>query len=119
MADKIRHVDVNGTLYDVQSGNVRNFYAACSSGATAQTKVVSIPEVSALETGDHYTILMANAQTYNGIPKLQINSLTEKQIVRNGSSTASRYEWQAGEVVEFIYDGTNMVLLDGAVADTT
>ena len=119
MAGKIRHVAVGNNTYDLQGGNLRIFYGTCSTGATAQTKVVSIAEVSELETGDVFYVKMTNAQTYNGVPKLQINSLAAKNIARTGSVTASRYEWNAGEILEFVYDGTSMILVDGAIADTT
>ena len=119
MADKIRHVDVDGTKYDIQAGNLRIFYGSSSTAAGTQTKAVTISDVTALETGDLYVILMANAQTYNGVPKLKINSLAEKNIVRYGTTNAARYEWNAGEVVTFVYNGTNMVIVEGGIATTT
>ena len=119
MAGKLRHIAVGNNTYDLQGGNLRIFYGTCSTGATAQTKVVSIAEVSELETGDVFYIKMTNAQTYNGVPKLQINSLAAKNITRTGSVNAARYEWNAGEILEFLYDGTSMVLVDGAIANTT
>lgn len=119
MAGKLRHIAVGNNTYDLQGGNLRIFYGTCSTVATTQTKVVSIAEVSELETGDVFYIKMTNAQTYNGVPKLQINNLAAKNITRTGSANASRYEWNAGEILEFLYDGTSMVLVDGAIANTT
>lgn len=119
MAGKLRHIAVGNNTYDLQGGNLRIFYGTCSTGATAQTKAVSIAEVSELETGDVFYIKMTNAQTYNGVPKLQINSLAAKNITRTGSVNAARYEWNAGEILEFLYDGKSMVLVDGAIANTT
>ena len=119
MAEKLRRIAVGENVYDIQGGNLRIFYGTCSTGATAQTKVVNIADVSELETGDVFYVKMTNAQTYNGVPKLQINSLAAKNIARTGSVTASRYEWNAGEILEFVYDGTSMILVDGAIADTT
>lgn len=119
MAGKLRHIAVGNNTYDLQGGNLRIFYGTCSTGAAAQTKVVNIAEVSVLETGDVFYIKMTNAQTYNGVPKLQINSLAAKNITRTGSVNAARYEWNAGEILEFLYDGTSMVLVDGAIANTT
>lgn len=119
MAGKLRHIAVGNNTYDLQGGNLRIFYGTCSTAATTQTKVVSIAEVSELETGDVFYIKMTNAQTYNGVPKLQINSLAAKNITRTGSVNAARYEWNAGEILEFLYDGTSMVLVDGAIANTT
>ena len=119
MADKIRRIAVGENQYDIQGGNMRIFYGICSTAADTQTKAVTISEVTELETGDVFYIKMQNAQTYDGAPKLKINNLTEKTITRTASTPAARYEWQAGEVLEFVYDGTSMIMVDGAVADTT
>jgi hypothetical protein len=52
---------------------------------------------------------------------MRINSTaaTLKNIKRYGTTNAARYEWYAGEVVGFIYDGTNYVVIDGRDATTT
>lgn len=95
------------------------WYGTSSTSASTQTKTTTITGITALTTGLTVRVKFSNAQTYNGQPKLQINSLTATNIVRMGTTAAARYEWQAGEVVCFVYDGTNFVIQDGAMATTT
>ena len=106
-----------GDTYTYDMGNVH--YGASSTAAGTQTKAVSIPEIESLVSGLCVRVKFTNAQDYNGQPKLQINSLTATNIVRNGTTAAAQYEWQAGEVVDFLYDGTNFVMLEGAIPTTT
>lgn len=95
------------------------WYGTSTTGATTQTKTTSITGISSLTSGLCVRIKFSNAQNYNGQPRLQINSLTATNIVRMGTTAAARYEWQAGEVVDFVYDGSNFVIQDGAIATTT
>ena len=95
------------------------FYGECSTAAATQTKAVTISEIKELNAGLSVRIKFTNAQTYNGQPKLQINSLTAKNIVRNGTTAAAQYEWNAGEILDFVYDGTNFIILEGAIPTTT
>ena len=94
------------------------YYGTSSTAAGTQTKVVTISNFpSALAAGQKVLIKFANAQTYNGQPTLQINSLTAKPICKLGTTAAARYEWQAGQVIGFVYDGTNWVMVDGELAN--
>lgn len=95
------------------------YYATCSTAAGTQKKTVTISEITSLYTGLCLRILFTNKQTYNGVPTLQINSLTAKNIRRVSGTNAARYEWNAGEVLDLVYDGTYFVIVDGAVADAT
>ena len=120
MADykvKTLTIEKGGDSYTVDAGST--YYAVCSTAAGTQTKAVTISEITALEEGLSVRIKFTNAQTYSGQPKLQINSLTATNIVRNGTTAAARYEWNAGEVLDFIYDGTNFVIQEGAIPTTT
>ena len=94
-------------------------YATCSTEATTQVKEVTTAlRGNTLVTGIKLFVKFDNAQNYNGQPQLKVNSCTATNIVRYGSTAAARYEWRAGEVVEFVYDGTNFVML-GGLANTT
>ena len=109
-------LEKDSNTYGYASGS---FYAECSTAAATQTKAVTISEIKELNAGLSVRIKFTNAQTYNGQPKLQINSLTAKNIVRNGATAAERYEWNAGEILDFVYDGTNFIIFEGAIPTTT
>ena len=95
------------------------YYGVCSTSASTQTKTVTIDGITALTTGLEIRVKMTNAQTYNGTPKLNVNSLGAKNIMQHGSTAAVRYQWQAGEIVSLTYDGTYWVLENNSLADTT
>ena len=101
-------------------GNAGRIWIGTSDTAAAtREKAVTITGMTAYETGDIFIITFTNAQDYNGGPRLNINSLGYKAIRRVTGSNATRYQWQAGEVVAFIYNGTYMVLLNNGLATTT
>ena len=107
---------VVGTL-DV--GNTRVFYAECSTAAATQKKAVTITGLTALQTGDIFVITFTNYQNYNGAPTLQINSLTAANIRRVTGTNAARYEWQAGETITFVWNGTYFLISNGGFSTTT
>lgn len=120
MADydvKVLEISKGGNTYTYDAGGTH--YAVCDTAAGTQTKAVTISEIASLTAGLSVCIKFSNAQTYNGQPKLQINSLTAANIVRMGTTAAARYEWNAGEVLDFVYDGTNFIIQEGAVPTTT
>jgi hypothetical protein len=94
-------------------------YGTCSTGASTQKKVVTISEITSLTAGTSIRVKFTNAQSYNGAPTLQLNSFDAKSIMRNGETAAARYEWVAGEIVDFVYDGTYWLIANGAIATTT
>lgn len=95
------------------------WYGTSSTAAATQTKAVTISGITALTTGLGIRVKFDNAQTYNGQAKLDLNSLGAVNIVRNGTTATTQYEWKAGEVIDFVYDGTSWVIVDGATASTT
>ena len=95
------------------------YYGVCSTAAATQAKVVSIAGITALVSGLSIKVKFTNAQTYNGTPTLNLNSLGAKSIMRNGTTGAACYQWQAGEVLDLVYDGTNWIISEAAHATTT
>ena len=87
-------------------------YANCTTAASTQVKTVSITGVAELYEGLSVRISFANAQTYNGQPTLQVNSLTAKSVIRRSGDNAAQYEWKAGDVLDFFYNGTNWVIVN-------
>ena len=94
-------------------------YGVCSSEADTQVKAVVVPSISALEAGLFILVKFSNAQTYDGVPKLNVNGLGAKDIKTNGTTGAARYEWNAGEVLSFYYDGTYWLIVRDGTASTT
>lgn len=106
--------------------NAGVYYGTCATAAATQQKEVVITDARGnqffeLTTGAMFFVKFTNSQTYNGAPTMRINSTaaTLKSIKRYGTTSAARYEWYAGEIVGFIYDGTNYVIIDGRDATTT
>lgn len=95
------------------------FYGVCSTAAATQAKTLTISGITEYYEGLSVLIKFTNAQTYNGNPTLNINSLGAKSIKKNGTTNLVRYEWVAGEVLNLVYDGTYFVVTDGAYATTT
>ena len=95
------------------------YYGECTTTSTTQTKVVSIPEITSLTTGLCVRVKFTYAQDYDGQPKLQINSLGAKGIVRSGSEGAVLFEWKGGTVIDFVYNGTDFVIQGGDIPSTT
>ena len=94
------------------------YYGTCSTAASTQAKVVTC-DGFVLETGAKITVKFTNAQTYNGTATLNVNSTGAKDICIVGSTTTTIYYWSAGEVVDFVYDGTNYVMEGKGLATTT
>lgn len=94
-------------------------YGQSETAAATQAKVVSIPGVTSLYEGLSIRVRFVYAQTYNGAPTLNVNSLGAKTIRRSSASNATRYEWVANEILDLVYDGTYWVIIDGGLATTT
>lgn len=87
-------------------------YGVCSTAASTQAKVVTIPALTDLHEGERIIVKFANSQAYNGAPTLNVNGLGAKNIKRYGFTDASLNEWVAGEMLLLVYDGAYWVILD-------
>jgi len=97
------------------------FYGTCATAAATAAKAVVCEEFTSadLVAGTVINVYFTTAQTYNGAPTLNVNGTGAKNVKRVGSTNAARYEWQAGEVLQFVYDGSYWMLTDGGIATTT
>lgn len=100
------------------SSSSLSYYGTCGTGASTQAKVVDCDDF-VLETGVSIRVKFTNAQTYNGAPTLNVNGTGAKSVKSVGTTNSVRYSWLAGEVVDFVYDGTNYIMVDGGLASTT
>lgn len=92
---------------------------SATAAGTAAKVATTIKGTFVLETGAMVRIKFTNANSFNGTATLAVDGTTAKNIVQKGTTTTTRYWWDAGEVVDFVYDGTNFVIVDGAPATTT
>ena len=117
LADGVQAV---GTASGGSSG-VSIFYGTCATAAATAAKVVVCEDFTSADLVEGTVIIVkfTNAQTYNGAPTLNVNSTGAKNIKRVGTTNAARYEWLAGEVLQFVYDGSYWMLTDGGFATTT
>lgn len=110
---------LSGYVEDTDNRLKKNiFYGTSSTSASTQTKVVTVDGDWSFETGNILFVNFSNANSYNGTARISIDE-TVKDIASVGTTKTSRYYWKAGELIAFVYDGTNMLLLEGAPATTT
>lgn len=92
-------------------------YGTCSTAPSTAAKVVALSGF-ALTTGAVVVVKFSNANTASS-PTLNVNGTGAKYIKKYGTTAPDTYMWQAGAVVEFVYDGTYWIMLNGTVATTT
>lgn len=100
--------------------DTKSYYATSGTAAATAAKVATTPDGDfKLYTGAMVRVKFTNANTYNGTATLNVDGTGAKDITRVGTTTSTRYFWTAGEVVDFVYDGTNFVMSNQGVATTT
>ena len=108
MAKNIVELNIDNTTY-----NCRPF-GTCNTAATTTTKAVTCPDFVLVTNA---TILVKFTIT-NSVtsPSLNVNNTGAKSIKWNDSTSIGN-KIKAGQIYEFIYDGTNWICLGGV--DTT
>lgn len=108
-------LDASGALIvgTANLGGETVWYGVCPTAAATQAKSAAISGITELYSGLSVRINFTYAQTYNGTPTLNINSLGAKTIKRNANKNAARYEWAAGEVLDLVYDGSSWIIVNG------
>lgn len=99
-------------------GNISGYYGTCSTAKGTAAKVVTCSNF-VLATGAVIYVKFTNANDYNGTATLNVNGTGAKDIARVGTTKTSRYYWTAGELVGFVYDGTNYLMIDKGTSTTT
>lgn len=99
----------------------KTWYGNCTTSASTQTKAVTITGFTSSElvNGTRVIIRFNSAQGYNGLPYLNISNTGAKSIFRRSGENAARYEWNAGEIVAFVYYDSVWMIENGGVANTT
>ena len=86
-------------------------YYECSTAAATAAKTVSASGY-VLTTGGCIRIKMTNANTADNVT-LNINSTGAKALYYDGAQASSSNSWEAGEVLEVYYDGTQYQCASG------
>lgn len=106
---------VDGVSFD-GSANVTH-YCTCDTDSGTVEKIVSVTGF-VLEKGARVTVNFSESNTASN-PTLNVHNgigyTGAKAIMYRGTSSVSGssdyYRWQAGDIVDFIYDGTNWVMV--------
>lgn len=106
-----------GTLVLPDNKNV--WYGTCdTAGGTSAKIVTTSSEDFVLTIGNMVRVKFSNGNTYDGTATLNVDGKGAVNITRIGTTTTTRYFWQPGEVVDFVYDGTNFVMSQRGVGTT-
>lgn len=81
-------------------------YLTCETEASTAAKTVSITGLTSLTTGIRLLVKMTNNNTASNAT-LNINSLGAKPLYYDNERASSDNSWEAGEVIDVYYDGTN------------
>lgn len=104
------------------SGGTKEYYATSSTGGSTTAKVLTCSDTFTYPptTGTILRVKFSNGNTTASTPTLNVNNTGAITAVRYSNTTGSMdYMWQAGELVEFMYDGANWVMVEGGRASTT
>lgn len=87
-------------------------YGTCATAAATAAKVVTLANYPGYYTGSRISVKFTYANTVAN-PTLNVNSKGAKNIFAQGAklTATSIYNWKAGDIVDFVYDGTqwNMI----------
>lgn len=111
MAKNIVNLNVDGTVYTSRP------FGTCSTAAATTAKEVSCADF-ALTSGATIIVKFTNKNSAAS-PTLNVNSTGAKNIYYRGAAltASSIYNWGAGDLVEFYYDGTQWNLLNVSNSD--
>lgn len=101
----INKINVGDTVYDLGASLL---YGVCETAKATAAKTVTVTGNFTLETGVTIAVKFTNTNTASS-PTLNVNGTGAKAIKRYGTTaagTAAYSSWQAGQVVIFVYDGT-------------
>ena len=102
---------IDGMSFD-GTGNITH-YGTCGTASATTAKVVTLSGFE-LATGSRIAVKFTYSNTASN-PTLNVNGTGAKAICYRGatavSASSNYYRWQANDIIEFIYDGTNWVMV--------
>lgn len=93
------------------------YLGTCDTAQGVPTKVVTCSDF-VLETGAVIYVKFTNAHVTSAL-SLNVNDTGAVAVTNAGESGGMGALWKAGAVVEFVYDGTNWVMMDHVKATTS
>lgn len=92
---------------DTANSRVVNQFGTCATAAATAAKVVTLADYPGYYAGSRISVKFTYANTAAN-PTLNVNSKGAKTIRAKGANlaAASSYNWVAGDIVDFVYDGT-------------
>jgi hypothetical protein len=94
---------------DIASNVQNSVYSFAADAEASDTYVITLtPAISAYATGQRFIFTANTANT--GAATLNVNAIGAKAIVKGDSTALVTGDIAAGQVVEVVYDGTNMVM---------
>lgn len=116
--DVFASADINATNTEVNGINASSaqmnndilWYGTCTTAAATQAKVATTTDrkLGNLTIGQKVAIKMTNNNTHS-TPTLNVDGKGAKSIKAFGTTTPTVW-WKAGDVVTFVYDGTNWIM---------
>jgi hypothetical protein len=87
-------------------------YATCETEAGTSAKVAIIQDDSSfiLQTGARVSVKFTNENSA-AIPTLNVNDTGAKRIKWRNTNLISTQYWTANQIVDFVYDGTNWIIV--------
>lgn len=116
-------LDASGALITgtADVGGNKMYYGVCNSGSTESNKVVEIDGITELTTGLSIYVRFTYGQSLlNDSVYLNLNNLGNKKIrSKSSDGVVSKGEWASSEIINFCYNGSYWIIVDGAHASTT
>lgn len=122
--DFVNVADLNGN-FDVIDEKIaeaaeggKQYYGTCTTAAATAAKVVTADRDFVLETGAAIDVKFSYANSAAS-PTLNVGGTGAKAIKKYGNTAPNTYQWYAGAMVRFVYDGTYWIMEGGTTATTT
>ena len=97
---------LNSANSNIAATNARLGYYTCSTGGSTAAKAVTATGYTLPTNGGHMKIKMTNANTVANAT-LNINSTGAKALYYCGERASATNTWEANEIIEVFYDGSN------------
>lgn len=122
--DFVDIADLNGN-FDVIDEKIaeaaegaKQYYGTCTTAAATAAKVVTADRDFVLETGAAIDVKFSYANSASA-PTLNVGGTGAKAVKKYGNTAPNTYQWYAGAMVRFVYDGTYWIMEGGTTATTT
>lgn len=108
---------VQEAIAGISGGSGKAYIGTCDTAQGVPTKVVACTDF-VLETGATIYVKFTNAHVTSAL-SLNVNDTGAVTVTNAGEAGGMGALWKAGAVVEFVYDGTNWVMMDHVKATTS